>query len=261
MKGIKIVANNRKGFVFVDGALRAVEVKSEYVYVDENNDMHNEVLVTDGEEYWRIDVEKYYLTREAYERDKPCMLTSTCYCSLIGEFNQPTQILVLQDDGEITQQTIHIKRVGIDYCSDFVWDCEWKSNNPYPEDKCFRLEDRAKAISWAEYNKIGADGSVEKIQGASVRMLLTDKQKALVDKLKNVLKELKDNDVFMASDGTDNLFALNVKDFNIEADIDDLSGQYEEIDWLNDKFKVADRRENLLIEYSVDWNFYLRNKK
>lgn len=261
MKGIKIISNNRNGFAFVDGALRAVEVKSEYVYVDENNDIHNDVMVSDGKEYWRIDVGKYYLTHDDYEHDKPCVLTSTYHCPLIGKFNKPTQILVLQDDGEITQQTIHIKRVSIEYCSYFVWDCEWKSDNPYPKDKCFRLEDRAKAISWAEYNKVGTDGSVEKIQGASIRMLLTDKQKALVDKFKSILKELKDNDVFLTSDGTDNLFALNVKNFDIEEDIDDLSGQYEEIDWLNDKFKVVDRRENLLIGYSVDWNFYLKNKK
>lgn len=254
------IVTKRNGYIFVDGALRAVKVKSETTFVDEEGDIRNEILVSDGERQWQVGVDKYFLSKYDYEKNVPCDLVLVRTSRLIGSFNEPTQILFVQGDGEIKQQLLNITRVTMEFDSKFWWNCTWTTDNPYPEDKCFCITDRDIAISWAEYDKKNADGSIEHIKGASLSVMLNDKQRKLVNKLKDTLREIKDNGVFLTMDYNQNLFAFNTENCDIEKDMGDLTSEYKSIDWLNEKFKVASIEEDLLSEYGDDYCFYLKPK-
>lgn len=254
------IVKERNGYVFVDGALRGVKVESETTFVNEKGDVRNEILVSDGERRWKVGVDKYFLSKRDYEQNLPCELVHIIASRLIGSFNEPIQILVIQDDGEIKQQLLNITRITVKFDHNVLWRCTWTTDNPYPEDKCFNVNDRDIAVSWAEYDKRNTDGSVEHIKVASLSVMLNDKQRKLIDKLKDTLKELKENDVFLTMDYNQNLLAFNTEKFDIETDLDDLTDEHKEIDWLNDKFKVTSIKEGLLSEYGDDYCFYLKPK-
>lgn len=246
--------------MFKDGALRAVTVTGETMAVDKDGNVSNTVHVTDGQKYWEVDVSDYFLSSEKFENGEPCDTYSTCACNLIGNFNEKITILVLQDDGIVKDCELHIKRVSVEFCNQNIWYCKWSSDNPYDEDKCFPYKEYDRALTWVDYNKVEADGSVERIKGGSVQVMLDDDQKELVAKLKSALKELKENNVFLTMDYNQNLFAFNTRNFDVEKDLEDLSNEYKEIDWRNDKFVVAKIDEDLLSEYGEDYGFYCKPK-
>lgn len=244
-----------------------------HLFTSDENGVKSEIWVElpDGTlDKTHVTYQNAYHCPEGYERNEcvetNCFHSNDIFSALLrrasGEYFQNGNYkfyTCFPEYGEPTEHELKCQSLYFDYQTNTWHTSEIPSNIPIYKTK-------EKACSYSIYEVVNENGEVSERVGINRLLRLDEDQKKLINRLEDLLKELKEHDVYLLADTGDNYMAYNkrnVEDINLSYnDYPDLSGDkddtgYEEADRYGKSFII----NASIPQWSEDYNMFVKRKK
>lgn len=262
------------GFIFIDDALVEVKfIETKFDYDHSDNRMAyfvatHVVRLPDGTNYT---VSRYVDVFDSIQKYKDDIAAETSYKTLCGESGCVVQDVFGQrfksiaywtmKNGEPIIKTFELTHFKFNYLTNKFEASEKPYGTPYVT--------REECISYNDIKVIDKDGKTSLNTGINKLLQLDDDQKELVGQFENLLREMRDKDIFLLSDCCEHITAYNFRNVDgytlnynpelTESDVDpgENPNDFERADRYGELFKVDGRIE----QWGDDSNLFIKRKK
>lgn len=262
------------GFIFIDDALVEVKfIETKFDYDDSDNRMAyfvatHVVRLPDGTNYT---VNRYVDVFDSIQKYKDDIAAETSYKTLCGESGCVVQDVFGQrfksiaywtmKNGEPIIKTFELTHFKFNYLTNKFEASEKPYGTPYVT--------REECVSYNDIKVIDKYGNTSLNTGINKLLQLDDDQKELVGQFENLLREMRDKDIFLLSDCCERITAYNFRNVDgytlnynpelTESDVDpgENPNDFERADRYGELFKVDGRIE----QWGDDSNLFIKRKK
>lgn len=262
------------GFIFIDDALvevKFIETKFDYDHLDNRMAYFvatHVVRLPDGTNYT---VNRYVDVFDSIQKYKDDIAAETSYKTLCGESGCVVQDVFGQrfksiaywtmKNGEPIIKTFELTHFKFNYLTNKFEASEKPYGTPYVT--------REECVSYNDIKVIDKDGNTSLNTGINKLLQLDDDQKELVGQFENLLREMRDKDIFLLSDCCERITAYNFRNVDgytlnynpelTESDVDpgENPNDFERADRYGELFEVDGRIE----QWGDDNNLFIKRKK
>lgn len=268
------VFTHDKGFVFIDGALVEVKfIETKFDYDHSENGMayftaSHVVRLPDGTNYTVGRYTDVFDSIQKYKDDDPSetelkALCGTPCCVVSNVFGRCFRSMAYWTlkNGEPISKIFELTHFKYNYLS-YKFEADEK---PYGTPYVTREE----CVSYNDIKVIDKDGNTSLNTGINKLLQLDDDQKELVGQFENLLREMRDKDIFLLSDCCERITVYNFRNVDgymlnynpelTESDVDpgENPNDFERADRYGELFEVDGRIE----QWGDDNNLFIKRKK